>query len=261
MTKDPYETLGVSRSATQEEIKKAYRTLAKKYHPDLHPDDKVCAEKMNEINQAYDILSDPEKLRRFNSASTGYSYRPGSSSYTGPGSAGFGGDNWSGQYWTFDFSDLFRTFYGQSYGDTIDITPKPENGDTVEMVKAIKAVNNGSYQEALNILSRMSAIFRNARWYYIGAMASRGLGDYEQAIGLVSNALRLDPQNRVYEVLSQKLNLEYQRKQTYASTRRYGNVYRRRFSLFGLLGRFILGFFILQLMLLFIRLLFFGFLF
>ena len=63
--KDPYEVLGISSSASAEEIKAAYRKKAKQYHPDLHPDDPSAAEKMNEINAAYDILSDPEKLAAY----------------------------------------------------------------------------------------------------------------------------------------------------------------------------------------------------
>ena len=62
MVDDPYKVLGVSRDATKEEIKKAYR--AKEYHPDLHPDDSQAAEKMNEINEAYDMLNNPEKYKK-----------------------------------------------------------------------------------------------------------------------------------------------------------------------------------------------------
>ena len=57
MVDDPYRVLGVSRDATREEIKKAYRKKAKEYHPDLHPDDPYALEKMNEINEAYDMLN------------------------------------------------------------------------------------------------------------------------------------------------------------------------------------------------------------
>lgn len=63
--KDYYSILGVSKTATESEIKSAYRTLAKKYHPDLHPDDKVAAEKFKECNEAYSVLGDKEKRTKY----------------------------------------------------------------------------------------------------------------------------------------------------------------------------------------------------
>ena len=59
MVDDPYKVLGVSRDASKDEIKRAYRAKAKEYHPDLHPDDPLAADKMNEINEAYDMLNNP----------------------------------------------------------------------------------------------------------------------------------------------------------------------------------------------------------
>ena len=63
MIDDPYKVLGVSKDATKDEIKRAYRKKAKEYHPDLHPDDPKAAEKMNEVNEAYDMLNNPEKYQ------------------------------------------------------------------------------------------------------------------------------------------------------------------------------------------------------
>lgn len=65
MARDPYKVLGVDRNASQEEIRKAYRALAKKYHPDLNVEDKNAAERFKEIAAAYDILGDPERRKRF----------------------------------------------------------------------------------------------------------------------------------------------------------------------------------------------------
>lgn len=75
MVSDPYKVLGVSPDASDEEIKKAYRDLAKKYHPDLHPGDKECERRMNEINAAYDQIKNG----------------PAPGSYAGYGGGGFGG--------------------------------------------------------------------------------------------------------------------------------------------------------------------------
>ena len=63
--KDLYEVLELQKGASEEEIKKAYRRLAKKYHPDLNPGNKEAEEKMKEVNAAYEILSDPEKKARY----------------------------------------------------------------------------------------------------------------------------------------------------------------------------------------------------
>ncbi len=64
MVNDPYQILGVSRDASEDEIRQAYRRLAKKYHPDLNPGDAQAAQKMNEINEAYDLLKNPQAYRQ-----------------------------------------------------------------------------------------------------------------------------------------------------------------------------------------------------
>ena len=107
--RDYYEVLGVSKSATPDEIKKAYRQLAKKYHPDLNPDNKEAEAKFKEANEAYEILSDSdkkEKYDRFGFAGVDPSYGAGQ---PGGGFGGFGGFDGGME---FDLGDLFGSFFG-----------------------------------------------------------------------------------------------------------------------------------------------------
>ncbi|MBP3782707.1 MAG: J domain-containing protein [Butyrivibrio sp.] len=114
MVQDPYKVLGVSPSASDEEIKKAYRTLAKKYHPDLNPGDEVAAQRMNEINAAYDILSKPHTARHASGYGPGSSYGSGYSGTSGYGSA-TGTDGYYSSSGTGTGSG-YSNSYGNGYG-------------------------------------------------------------------------------------------------------------------------------------------------
>ena len=106
--RDYYEVLGVAKGATEEEIKKAYRTLAKKYHPDINKEDKNAEQKFKEINEANDVLSDPEKRKKYDS------YGHAAFDPTTGGGQGFGGfGGFGGDYgMNFDVSDIFSTIFG-----------------------------------------------------------------------------------------------------------------------------------------------------
>ncbi len=111
MSKDFYEILGVSKTATQDEIKKAYRKLAIKYHPDRNPDDKTAEEKFKEISNAYEVLSDTEKRQRYDQL--------GHDAFTSTGGAGyggFGGGQGGGQGGFRDPMDIFSQFFGGGGG-------------------------------------------------------------------------------------------------------------------------------------------------
>ena len=112
--KDYYQILGVSKTATPEEIKKAYRKLARKYHPDLNPGDKKAEQRFKEINEAQEVLSDPEKRAKYNQF--GQYWQQGATG-TPPG-AGMGVD--FGQYGSFDdfINELLGRFGGRTGRDS-----------------------------------------------------------------------------------------------------------------------------------------------
>ncbi|HHW32473.1 MAG TPA: J domain-containing protein [Clostridiaceae bacterium] len=115
--KDYYKILGVDKNATQDEIKKAYRKLAKKYHPDARPGDKFTEEKFKEVNEAYEVLGDPEKRKKYDQFGQNFNFTHGSS--FDPFDFGFG-KNVRYEYRTSgnsDFSDFFNMFFG---GDSFD---------------------------------------------------------------------------------------------------------------------------------------------
>ena len=105
--RDYYEVLGVSKNASEDDIKKAYRSLAKKYHPDLNPDDKEAETKFKEVNEAYEILSDPDKKSkydRFGHAGVDPSFGGGPGGF-----GGFGGFE-AGDFG--DIGDIFSSIFG-----------------------------------------------------------------------------------------------------------------------------------------------------
>ena len=104
--RDYYEVLGVSKDADEATLKKAYRKVAKKYHPDMNPGDKEAEQKFKEASEAYAILSDPEKRRQYDQF--GHAAFEGGAG----GAGGFGGFDFSGA----DFSDIFGDIFGDLFG-------------------------------------------------------------------------------------------------------------------------------------------------
>ena len=156
---DPYKVLGVSPDASDEEIKRAYRRLAKQYHPDLHPGDQEAAKKMQQINAAYEQIKDPQKASQQ-----------------------------SGTYGSYGGYDPFGGYRRNDYGQT-------QEGDPYQR-SAAQYIRFGRYREALNALENSRE--RDARWYYLSAVANYQLGNQIIALEHIRRAVSMEPGNGTY---------------------------------------------------------------
>lgn len=134
--RDYYEVLGVSKTATDEELKKAFRKLAKQYHPDLHPDDKDAEVKFKEVNEAYEVLSDKEKRAKYDQ----FGFAGVDPNYgAGQGGAGYGGYTSYGGGFS-DFGDIFESFFGGGFsggGSTRSNANAPRRGQDIRVSATI----------------------------------------------------------------------------------------------------------------------------
>lgn len=149
MLDDPYKVLGVGPNATDEEIKQAYRKLARQYHPDRNPGDQEAARKMQEVNAAYDQIKNPDKYARTS------------------------------------YQDPFAGYRQQAR----------QEGDRYQTA-AENYIRFRRYQEALNALE--NSVQRDARWYYLSAVANDGLGNQVTALEHIRRAVSMDPENQEY---------------------------------------------------------------
>ena len=181
---DPYQVLGVSRSASDEEIKKAYRNLSRRYHPDANinnPNKSQAEEKFKQVQQAYDQIM-KEKQQ--------------GTSYSGYGNS-YGGGN-SSEYSDFGGFGGFGNYYsGRS-------TYQEEN---TKLQAAANYIRNGYYREAMNVLNDIPFAERNGRWYYYSAVVNQRLGNTATALEHIRRAVELEPSNIQYRQFQQ--NLEY----------------------------------------------------
>lgn len=118
---DYYEVLGVNKNASQDDIKKAFRKLARKHHPDLNPNDKEAHKKFQQINEANEVLSDPEKRKKYDKYGKdwehGEEYEKARQQHQQRQSSGFGGQTYSSSgFGEDDFSDFFTSMFGRSEG-------------------------------------------------------------------------------------------------------------------------------------------------
>ena len=123
--RDYYEVLGVSKNASEDEIKRAYKKLARKYHPDMNPGDKEAEEKFKEVNEANEVLSNPEKKAKYDQfgfAGVDPNYGAGQGGYGGAGGFDFG-----------DLGDIFGSFFGGGFGGQQQRRNGPQRGESIRV--------------------------------------------------------------------------------------------------------------------------------
>lgn len=182
--RDPYEILGVSRDASMDEIKKAYRKLSRIYHPDANvnnPNKDQAEAKFKEIQAAYKQIVDEKENGGRNSYGGG-TYGSGQQSYGG-------------------FEDFFGGFGGfNGYAER-----RQESQESTRMQAAGNYIRSGHYREALNVLDSIPMPERVAKWYYYSAMANSGLGNNITGQEHAAKAVQMEPGNYQYENLLRNL--------------------------------------------------------
>ena len=166
MAGDPYKVLGLTPGASDEEVKAAYRKLAKKYHPDLNPGDAAAAKRMNEINAAYDQIKNPQ---------------PQPESYGGAYGNPFGGA-WGGAY--------------SGAGAW-----QEQQDERNELRAARSYIRAGEFAQAINSLSGVPAPQRDGEWFYLHAIANYNLGNRVTAMDSARRACSMSPGNMQYRQL------------------------------------------------------------
>ena len=201
MVDDPYKVLDLPRSASQDEVKKAYRRKAKEYHPDRHPDDPDAGRKMNEINEAYDQIMNPEKYaQRREQQAAQQQAAPQQYESSDFGGGGFG----------FDFEAFFGSFTGAGNGYTGIPQPRLRADDPAPIAMAVRSVNAGQYRQALEVLSSVPSGGRNARWLYVSAVANYGLGNRVAAWEQIQKAAAMEPMNQEYAAAKRAIGRDAQ---------------------------------------------------
>lgn len=201
---DPYSVLGVDRNASDDELKKAYRSLSRKYHPDANinnPHKDEAEAKFKEVQQAYQQIMD-ERERGYTSG--------GGGSSSGSGS-GYGGSFYGG-YGPFGGFSSFDGYGG--YGQSGESDSRRETTDP-HLKAAANYIRSGHYREALNVLDGIRE--RNALWYFYSASANSGLGNNVTALEHAREAVRLEPENIQYRMLLERMESGgswYQQRQT-----------------------------------------------
>jgi molecular chaperone DnaJ len=206
---DPYQVLGVSPDASDDDVTKAYRKLAKKYHPDINPGPE-SEKKMQQVNAAYQQIQDMRK--NGGRASSGYGQSAGQTY----GSAYGQQNNYQRQdygYGQGSYEDPFQGFdpFGFGFGGYSGQQTYRQDFTDVKLRAASNYIRSGSWEEALHVLSEVTE--RDGQWYYLSALANGGIGNRITAMNHAQEAVRQDPNNPEYRSLLsryQQGNFSYQ---------------------------------------------------
>ena len=239
MVNDPFSVLGVSSSASEDEIKSAYRKLAKKYHPDVNPGDQTAEAKMREINEAY---SEALRIKKgggtwqpgggaYGSSSSGGQsyYNPfGGSPFSGSsyGGSSYGGSSYGGSSYhqqsssggpfegPFGF-DPFSAFFGQQGGQGTRFKTRAYANPDLKTVENHILANR--FHDALNLLNRVPS--HDADWHALYARADLGLGNRISALDHARAAASMAPGDADYESLLRVVESD---RQSYRQSRSAG---------------------------------------
>ncbi len=208
MIRNPYEVLGIKDDASDEEVKKAYRVLSRKYHPDANinnPNREQAEERFKQVQEAYEQIM---KARQRGESGYGYTDGPdygGAHSGAGAQSRYGYADRESGAYWGgFGPFGAFGSFGGFGpRGGSYTYNAAYSSSDSPRMREALDLIRSQRYREALQVLSQISQ--RNGRWYYFSAVSNAGIGNNVTALQMIRTAVQMEPSNTEYRRFMEQL--------------------------------------------------------